>query len=263
MANPIDLCTLNDVRPWLDMAPSPIRRTGVLTGGSGYTSATASVVPTDGNGSGAVLTPVLSGGAVVGLTITNAGKDYTAAPAVIISGNGSGATAEAFISDDVLLAKLITNASVMFNTECNRPLGFKQQMITEKRNGNGAARMVLYNWPITAVSSLYINNLLIPSSPDAVKTGFLFDQTGLYLIGQIFPEGFQNVTITYTFGYSTVPEDVQQAVMELVAQKYRRRAHVDQESQNLNGQSVGFAKTDIPREVRTVIDNYSLKVMIE
>lgn len=70
---------------------------GVKTGGSSYASA-PTVTISGGGGSGATATASVSGGSVVGITITNAGSGYTSLPTVSFSGGGgSGATADAYI----------------------------------------------------------------------------------------------------------------------------------------------------------------------
>jgi len=78
-------------------AVAGIERFEVTAGGSGYTSATASIT---GDGSGCQATVTVSGGQVTGLTISseaNKGDGYTVAD-VVISGDGNGATARAVIA---------------------------------------------------------------------------------------------------------------------------------------------------------------------
>jgi len=65
----------------------------LVTGGSGYTSATVSF--SGGGGSGATATATVTAGVVTSLTITAAGTGYTSSPTVTISGDGTGATARA------------------------------------------------------------------------------------------------------------------------------------------------------------------------
>jgi hypothetical protein len=66
----------------------------VATQGSGYTTATINVI---GDGTGAILTPVISDGKIVSITVTNPGVGYTANPTLTISGDGTGAVAAASI----------------------------------------------------------------------------------------------------------------------------------------------------------------------
>lgn len=67
---------------------------GVISGGSGYTSAPAVSIS---GGGGASATATISGGKVTGVTITNAGAGYTTLPTISFSGGGgSGAVATAY-----------------------------------------------------------------------------------------------------------------------------------------------------------------------
>lgn len=68
-----------------------IRCGTLVSGGSGYTTATA--VTISGDGSGATAIPAISDGAVIGIYITNHGTGYTTATCAITdSGGGSGAS---------------------------------------------------------------------------------------------------------------------------------------------------------------------------
>ena len=66
----------------------------ITNGGSGYTTATATIV---GDGSNAALSPVLSGGAVTGFTITNRGSGYSVATVAVV-GDGAGFQGDVIIA---------------------------------------------------------------------------------------------------------------------------------------------------------------------
>lgn len=79
---------------------------------------------------------------------------------------------------------------------------------TKTFNGNGSQRMLLPDRPVTAVTSLTIDGISVPPSVNQ-SSGFLFDSKSLYLIGQYrFCGAFQNTTVVYTAGYSSVPMDI-------------------------------------------------------
>ena len=71
------------------LVPGTIISVNVTAGGTGYTTATA----TASGGTGAVLTPVISGGVITGVTVVNGGSGYTNGGAVTITGDGTGAAA--------------------------------------------------------------------------------------------------------------------------------------------------------------------------
>lgn len=64
-----------------------------LTGGSGYTQAGVTYVINTTTGTGAVLTPIIVGGAVVGFIVADAGKNYGPNDSITITGDGVDATA--------------------------------------------------------------------------------------------------------------------------------------------------------------------------
>lgn len=268
MSNPIDLCTLADVRSWLSAPSAPVRSTAVVNGGANYVTITITAVPVDGNGSGATFTGVLTAGALTAVLIDTPGAGYTQDPALVITGTGSGAggaVATASIGDDTRFSRLITNASTMFLNEAQRAIyGLLPLVMAEKRNGYNYDSISTKNCPIISVQSVYVNGKLIPPSPDGVQPGWVNDSFNIYLIGYCFYRGYQNVLLNYTAGYDSIPFDVSQAVIELVGQKYRRSQHIDQDSQRTqDGQVISFSKKDIPPEVQTVIDLYRIKAQIE
>jgi hypothetical protein len=70
----------------------------VNTGGSGYTGATV-VTFSGGGGTGAIASPIISGGVITGVQVTNNGSGYTSAPTVsFVDTTGNGATATAIVS---------------------------------------------------------------------------------------------------------------------------------------------------------------------
>lgn len=82
---------------WLVQAtavPGAIESYIVRNKGSGYTTATATVI---GDGSGAIAIPLISSGQIVGVFVGNKGNDYTWATVEIV-GNGTGATVDAQIA---------------------------------------------------------------------------------------------------------------------------------------------------------------------
>lgn len=74
------------VTPAFSTITGTVLSTTITEQGAGYTTASATVV---GDGTGATVVPVLSGGKVVSLTITNAGQNYTGDPVIVITGTGT------------------------------------------------------------------------------------------------------------------------------------------------------------------------------
>ena len=100
----------------------------------------------------------------------------------------------------------------------------------EVYDGTGERELVLSQFPINSVSKLEIydgvdslgaeqwdewiqnedyERLVIPTSKDQIV-----------LIGTCFPEGDQNIRVTYNAGYSTIPYEIQQACKKLMLLYY-------------------------------------------
>jgi len=72
-------------------ARGQILAVNVISQGSGYTSASASII--SATGSEAVLIPVIVNGAIVAFLVENNGRNYLPVDRIVITGNGTGATA--------------------------------------------------------------------------------------------------------------------------------------------------------------------------
>lgn len=78
----------------------------VTAGGTGYAQETTTASLSGGTGSGGVVAPIVSNGAVIGLVITTQGN-YTVAPTVTINSTGSGAGATAAVAVQLQTATLV------------------------------------------------------------------------------------------------------------------------------------------------------------
>jgi hypothetical protein len=158
--------------------------------------------------------------------------------------------------DQDLLQTLVTNASAFVSNYAN--LNFPATSYTETRNGHGGSELPFLQYPVTGVTSLTISGRSIPAADPTTAYGFgyLYDDQILYLRNGVFPRGPQNVVIVYSAGMDTVPAEVAQATIEIVALKYRRRLTQDQNSKSINGEVVSFNNADMPNSARTALDTY-------
>jgi hypothetical protein len=138
--------------------------------------------------------------------------------------------------------------------------------------------LALRHYPITAVSSLVINNAPIVASPDGVQSGYTHDEYALKLIGvpvaypfgpgvygspATFLRGFQNVTVSYSAGYAAAPFDLAEAAKEWCAFRYRARKWIGQTSKHLGtGETVSFSQKAMPDYVQEVISRYTRRIPV-
>lgn len=110
-------------------------------------------------------------------------------------------------NQDAVIAALIPRESALVEQWTGRQFPFVSN-VNKRLNGSGSTRLVLPDNPILSVSALSILGTTVDASPDAVQSGFIFDDTCLYLIGgslwgDRFPRGNQNVQCSWIAGYET------------------------------------------------------------
>lgn len=156
--------------------------------------------------------------------------------------------------DEALLTRLISAASGFIQNWCSRQ--FASQDYTEIRDGTGGLRLAFANFPVTSVTSLTIDGHTIPPGDATVTPGFYFTSTMLILNGHCFNRGFGNIEISYVAGLETIPSEVEQACIELIAFRYRELDRIGLSSKGLAGETTSFVIKDMPPSVATLLDNY-------
>jgi len=171
--------------------------------------------------------------------------------------------------DDTLLGNLIDRASEAIENYCRRK--FAQETLTEYYDGRGSHRLVLNRRPVSSITSIYddldrdfTEDTLIDADdyvlyPDEgivefKNTASTFPSTAAY-----FYDGQRNVKVTYVAGYETIPTDVEQACLMLVALLYNRAKQradgIKQESQ-AGAYSVAYAGMLMTPEIKALLEPY-------
>jgi hypothetical protein len=127
-----------------------VRAVTVTSGGSGYTSATASISGPNLGGELPTLITTVAGGAVTGVVVVDGGSGYGYTPTVTIVGDGSGATATATASPPPHGLQIIANTG-------NRLFGV----------GSGLER-----------NTLYASDILDPSVWDSANSAVINGDDG-------------------------------------------------------------------------------------
>ncbi|HWK45124.1 MAG TPA: head-tail connector protein [Stellaceae bacterium] len=167
---------------------------------------------------------------------------------------GAGGGGIVYTTDDALLQRLITAVSSYVQNWLGRTIA--SAAYTDTRDGRGGDRISLVNYPVTAVAAVTIDGLSIPASPDGISAGFTFSDSTVFLIGYGFSRGTRNVAIFYTAGYAVTPSDLEQAVIGLVALRYRERDRIGLVSKGLAGETTAYAQQDMPADVAAVLAQY-------
>lgn len=155
----------------------------------------------------------------------------------------------------------------------------------ETYDGSGTERLFLRNRPIVSIQSLVINGIPVAASPGYPTQGYVIDGTrksismrgGMYGMPNMywnswqagpyhafagsrgFPRGLQNISVSYSAGYSVTPADIVQCANIVVAQNYSRPKWIDEESRAMagGGGTTRYRSWDVPVECQLVVDRYT------
>lgn len=156
--------------------------------------------------------------------------------------------------EDDMLQRLLDAAWTAMETWCNR--SFASGTYAEMRDGANTDRIMLGQFPVTAVSSVTVDGAPLAAWSATQPVGYAFDEQSLLYIGGRFARGRRNVVVTYTAGYASMPADLVQANIEAAALKYRQKDNVGWSSKSLAGESISLVVTDFPSSVRSLLVNY-------
>jgi hypothetical protein len=169
------------------------------------------------------------------------------------------------------ISALITSESKAFIALTDMPI--LSATYSETRNGDGSRVFFPKNKPITSVQSVVIDRVTIPDGSAAADGAgwYLIEQSRIELVGYFFTArvlpgcfpysqsvstGVANVTVSYTAGYASVPEDVAQAVNEMVAIKLKGRDRIGLLSQSVGGETVSYQVLSRPTSIDDTIARY-------
>jgi hypothetical protein len=169
-------------------------------------------------------------------------------------------------SSDALLTLLITQVSDDFMRATLRP-DLLQADYTEVQEYDGGRRFTTYHWPINEITSLSIGGITVTASPDKVQSGYYVDEDidperiyEVYLIGQTLPDGGA-IEISYSAGYTTTPPDIESAVIEWIAYRYRGIPNTGlSRRRSTEGENIDVIEVDAPPTTKAVIERYRRKL---
>ena len=171
-------------------------------------------------------------------------------------------------ADDALFTRLVTAASSAAQLYMGRNI--PSASYVEAYNGNSRQALLLRQSPIVSITSVTVDNTTIPQATAQPGAGWRFDTMFLYLDGygfnrsdgggtSSFNRGIQNVVVTYTAGYATVPFDIAQATIEMAGYLYKSKDRIGEASKLVAGQTIAYIRDINPNTLRT-LDQYKRTV---
>lgn len=159
-------------------------------------------------------------------------------------------------ADEALVTRLLAAASAWFEKQVDRKIA-SATYTDELHSGDGSQEIVPCQYPVTSVTTVTIDGEEIPKAIGTAYGWVLMDSV-IYLRGYRADEGRGNIAITYVAGFSAVPEDIKQAVIETAAERFEYRNRIGQKTSiSVEGTSVSFASFQIPVSVKSVIESYA------
>lgn len=267
-----NLTSLANLKGWLTPRPKGgVSLIEVTNGGSGYTSApTVTINDPTPEATGAQATAILTDDVVTSIEITVPGNGYVAPAVAIAGGGGSGATAIAHMDVEDALQLLIRDVSQAVLNQANIDRFYDDgNPITELRHGNRKSLMMFRHRPVTAITSVTVDGVTIPPSTGQ-SSGWLYDDTTLYLRDYVFARGVQNVAITLRAGESTTTlsqraKNAERAAILTASLWWKRRPYEHQTSDAAPqgmGVSIGIVQKDFPPAALSIINNLTNHVPI-
>lgn len=163
------------------------------------------------------------------------------------------------IADLGTLARLGRAASARVEQCCG--LTFAVRSYIEPIDGGGRCLLLLAQAPIVAVA--WVKNDAASACPREIlpsingSPGYLVVGNMLALQGGArFSRGRGSVVVSYTAGFDPVPDDIEQAVVDLVALKVVQRDRVGLVSEAMAGQTTSYFTGAMPADVASVLQQY-------
>lgn len=142
-----------------------------------------------------------------------------------------------------------------------------QTTYTEDYDGDSTDTLILDQFPIISVTSVYIDfNRTWQTSPFTPDATTLVDPTTYFpdlkigairlFKGGVFSKGVGNVHVIYVAGYTAIPYDAQEALLEYASFISQRAGVEGRVAQTLGGKSEQYDLSPIPLYIRQMIINY-------
>jgi hypothetical protein len=156
--------------------------------------------------------------------------------------------------DDDLLAALISQASAIITDQVD--LVVVSGVQTDDLDGNGRDRIMLTKSPVAAVTSVTIDDAVIPAAVGGQDSGWFLSSRTVFLRNYQFTKGRGNVTIAYNVAPTAqIAAELKRCCIKHVADKYRERDRLGEKSKVISQQTVAFDVTDFSEEVKAVMDH--------
>lgn len=173
---------------------------------------------------------------------------------------------------DTLLADLIEKATAFSENFTNRKLKARDYSYVSTADaydadnavidGNNRDMIRAPQYPIVSLTTLRIDTMEIDERSSVFETGYVLDKAAgiIHLAGYLFTKGLRNIELVYNAGFSTIPEDLEQACIEQAAWMFQESkaggAMLGVTGKTLPDGTLTFTTRDLLPRVRSVLEKY-------
>ena len=162
--------------------------------------------------------------------------------------------------DDAFLNRLVSAADALIKKYCGRVI--EGADITEYHSAvSGQTELTLVEYPVNSIASIH-------DDPDRTYDAATLIDVDEYvynaasgivtLDGASFGAGIDNVKVVYNAGYATVPADLEQAAIELIAKEFYAKDKLRHGvlSVSAGGETTSYFSGALYPETKAVLDRY-------
>ena len=159
-----------------------------------------------------------------------------------------------------LIDNLINAVSARFESYCDRK--FKSRSYTEYLDGKGWSVIYPKQYPITEVTSIYDDGTWTWDASTLISGTEYRIKNDNSIVFKSFSVGDyeQNLKLTYTAGYTTIPYDLENACINEVLRAMGKIENLELEEKRSNEYLLKYITNSFLTETRMTLDRYRRKV---
>ena len=167
-------------------------------------------------------------------------------------------------TDDSLLDNIINRATDIIESYCGNRRFKSTDYTNQEYDGTGTYLINARHYPITAVTSYQENNGTTGTADwddlqgDDVNYVDDGNGPGQFHYASGFQRGIRNYRFSYTAGYATIPNDLEEACIQLCVWIYK-----DRQSKGLKSESLGEYSYTKETFTGNVIENLGIDLILE
>lgn len=163
-------------------------------------------------------------------------------------------------TQDSLLESIANRAYRVCEQYMNRKI--KEATYTEYYDGDGTAELLLAQYPLVSVTSLFddVDRDYGADTQIAATDFMLYKERGILRLDggdqAAFANGHQNVKIVYVAGYSAVPGELIDALLQMIETMFNRAQTGGFTTASLGGKTETYDLSEIPPQVKRVLRHH-------